>query len=687
MTRLSSPRVRRAPLFGALGGALLIVGMAPVWAQNISPASQTPAIPPAPTSAFTSPINAGVQAVGPNFKLQPGDVLSVQVANHPDMSAQAVAVAANGKLNLPVVGTLTAEGKTLGEVSSQITRAYATQLKRPQVSVTLVSSVARQLIVRGAVSRPGPIDVRNDLRLSEVIANVGGLSSDGAALTGDEVTATLVRPGGVTKTLDLDAAFSEPQSAANMVLRAGDIVNISARPQVQVALAGTGVTPSVVKIRLSRLQSQVRVSDVLKSGGSLRGTPEQTKGSLVHQGKQVELNVPALFDGSDPKADLLVRNGDLLTFNTIEVKKINVSVVSLDGSVAKPGNYTFDNDASALRTLVEAGSFTEKVKPDQVSVSVNRNGQIIPVNVERAALNPQFDIPLQNQDIVYAAFNPAPKVQLLGSVAKPDTYRLKEGAHLLEALNAAGGLTLTPQQSSIRILRTQENGQQTLLTADATRLYAMSDLTQNATLKDGDVVSVSDTRHGGIASIAGEVTNPGSYELGTGEGLAELLLKAGGTKQTAALTKVTITSRNGTQRMIDASALANGNKADIPLQEGDFVSVGTNPASVTVMGAVNKPDIYSIPENGTLTLGRAVLLAGGPIANAKLKQVVVVHRLANNKTETQVVDINNLRNGVLNIDYPLRDGDVVFIPDGRKPQSALSQLSSVLGVATLITRF
>ncbi|RYX82641.1 polysaccharide export protein, partial [bacterium] len=352
----SSPaRARRAPLLAVLGGAFLVAGSVPIWAQTTPDGSSSGV--PAPAPAFSAPAIGNVQAVGPNFKLQPGDVLAVQVANHPEMSAATVAVSANGKLNLPVVGALTAQGKTIGQVSTEITRAYSTQLKRPQVSVTLVSSVARQLVVRGTVAKPGPIDVRNDLRLSEVIAAAGGLMVDGVAISGNEAQATLVRGKATARPLDLGAALSVPQSPANLVLKAGDVINVTARALVSVALAGDGVAPSVVKIRLSSAQPQVRVNDVLKAGGSLKSKPEQTRGFLLRNGQKTPLDVNALFNGGNPAADLVLQSGDQLNFETIEIKKIDVSVVSLDGSVKLPGNFTFENEASALRTLVQAGGF------------------------------------------------------------------------------------------------------------------------------------------------------------------------------------------------------------------------------------------------------------------------------------------------------------------------------------------
>ncbi|BCM94354.1 hypothetical protein IAD21_06261 [Abditibacteriota bacterium] len=678
----SSPS--RASLLTVLGGALLIAGNVPIWAQTAPDGASAPV--PGPAPAFSAPVNTNVQAVGPTFKLQAGDVLAVQVANHPEMSAATVAVAANGQLNLPVVGALTAQGKTIGQVSAAIQHAYSTQLKRPQVSVTLVSSVARQLVVRGAVGKPGPVDVRNDLRLSEVIAASGGLMVDGVAITGNEAQATLVRGKMAARPLDLGMALAVPQSPANLTLKAGDVINVTARPLVSVALAGDGVAPSVVKIRLSAAQPQVRVSDVLKAGGSLKSKPEQTKGFLLRHDQKTELDVNALFNGGNPNADLLLQSGDQLNFEIVETKKIDVSVVSFDGSVKTPGTYSFENDASALRTLVQAGGFASDIRPDQVAVSVQRGGRIIPVDVERAVLNPQYDVPLENKDVVFAAYNPAPRVRLLGSVTKPELYRLKENATILDAITTAGGLLLPPAQTTIRIVRTTSEGKQIGITVDATRLFGMTDLSQNVKLLDGDLVFIGESRRGRQVYISGEVTTPGALELGESDGLTELLLKAGGPKPSAALSKLSVTSRGGTQRYVDASSIVNGGKVAIPLEEGDYVNVPRNEATVTVMGAVAKPDNYTIPENQVLTIGNAILQAGGTAFNAKLQEVAVVHRLNDGTTKVEVVPLDKVPNGVLTIDYPLHDRDVVYVPQGRVSKSLLSKLTSTLGPIGLVAR-
>ncbi|RYX81261.1 hypothetical protein EON83_24750 [bacterium] len=306
--------------------------------------------------------------------------------------------------------------------------------------------------------------------------------------------------------------------------------------------------------------------------------------------------------------------------------------------------------------------------------------------MERAALNPQYDVPLENKDVVFAAFNPAPRVRLLGSVAKPELYRLKENATILDAITTAGGLTLAPAQTTLRVVRTTKEGKQISITVDATRLFGVTDLSQNVKLQDGDLIFAGESRTGRQVYISGEVTTPGALELGEGDGLSELLLKAGGPKPTAAMSKLSVTSRGGTQRMVDATSISKGGKLDVVLEEGDYVVVPRNEATVTVLGAVGKPDNYTIPENQTLTLGNALIQAGGTVTNAKLKEVAVVHRLNDGTTKTEIVPIDKVGEGVLTIDYPLRNGDVVWVPQGRVTQSALSKLSSSLGVIGLVSR-
>src|ERR1700726_2446208 len=83
-------------------------------------------------------------------RLTPGDVIKLSFTATPDMN-QTQRIRADGKVSLPLVGEVTAAGKTLGEFQSELIRLYEAQLKNAEVVVTLDSAVA-QVVVSGARS-------------------------------------------------------------------------------------------------------------------------------------------------------------------------------------------------------------------------------------------------------------------------------------------------------------------------------------------------------------------------------------------------------------------------------------------------------------------------------------------------------------------------------------------------------
>lgn len=67
--------------------------------------------------------------------------------------------------------------------------------------------------------------------------------------------------------------------------------------------------------------------------------------------------------------------------------------------------------------------------------------------------------------------------------------------------------------------------------------------------------------------------------------------------------------------------------------------------------------------------------------------MAIVHRLDNGTTETEIVSIADISKGVLSIDRPLRNRDVVFVPDaGPGKPSTMSQVTSGLGLLGLVGR-
>jgi len=92
--------------------------------------------------------------------------------------------------------------------------------------------------------------------------------------------------------------------------------------------------------------------------------------------------------------------------------------------------------------------------------------------------------------------------------------------------------------------------------------------------------------------------------------------------------------------------------------------VETPGAPVFVGGAVSRPGAYYI--NGRHGSLEAVQLAGGFTTEARMNEVVLIRRNAQDRPMLRTVDLRSLLDGGMNHpDVPLAPGDVVFVPRNR----------------------
>ena len=640
-------------------------------AQNKPNAPALPA--PASASALLAAPVVTTGLRGEQFVLGPDDVIAVTVANHPEMSADALPISPSGRVALPVVGPLRVAGKTLAQAQNAILAAYKTQLRAPKVSVTLTRARPRQATVLGAVARPGAVDLQPGWRVSEVLAAAGGL----AEIVPEDARATLKHLGKAPLQLDLATIYRAPENAANPSVAVGDVLSVVALPLVNVTLNGDVGKPGPQSSRTAPT-----LLAAIGRAGDLKFSPADTEVSLLRAGKIMPLDVAAAIDAPAGPANIALQDNDLLSFQAV---RLNVNVISDENLIKLPGNIQLEGRSTFTRAISSAGGLT--VPMEQVQASVRRGNRIIPVDIARALYEPSADIALQNNDVILLKPLDGPRVQVTGAVKSPGSYTLKEGTKVMEAvLGQADGLSVAPDQAAISILRTLRGGRQIALNVDAERLWRGQDLSQNVTLTDRDVVLVNPVASRSVL-VSGEVTTPGAYELQTGDGLAELLARAGGPTQLARLSQVTILHRGGPMETVDLTNVGTGQVPDIKLQNGDSVSLTKNPNQVLVINAVNKPGYIAIPEGGKLTLGDALLRAGGTERGAKTSEIALLRQVPISAehpdgVSTRRVPFNELKNGNLanTILLDLQPGDVVYVPEGKISQTGLQRATQALSL-------
>ena len=271
-------------------------------------------------------------------------------------------------------------------------------------------------------------------------------------------------------------------------------------------------------------------------------------------------------------------------------------------------------------------------------------------------------------------------ISVLGEVKNPGIYPLTGRVDVLKAISAASGLTDKAGLVNATIIR--EN--QETLPVDLEKLFLQNDLTQNYTLESGDSLYIPKAFAITNISIAGEVNSPGLYSLEGKVDILKAISACRGVTEKANLKDAIITKMDNNTIPVDLEKLflQNDLSQNYTLESGDSLFVPLSlENNIYVLGQVNSPGLYPIKDECTVV--KAITLAGGYTANARLKSCVVIRRFPRDeeglKMQTitlndvkiirekyeQVIEINLikiLKDGELDQNIVLQPRDIVFIP-------------------------
>lgn len=166
-----------APMFIqyiALGLALIVLsGCAAVR-------TPVPGVVPAGNSPLSGP------ALGdpfPDYLIGPQDVLNVNVFREPDLSLEEVRIDSSGRFEMPLIGKVDANNKTLDALSAELNQRLGERyLVEPNVTVNLVEVNSKRITLEGEFDSPGVYNLAGKTDLLSAIA-IGGGPDEFAKLT------------------------------------------------------------------------------------------------------------------------------------------------------------------------------------------------------------------------------------------------------------------------------------------------------------------------------------------------------------------------------------------------------------------------------------------------------------------------------------------------------------------------
>lgn len=237
-----------------------IVPVAPGPFQNVPPGETPPPVPPLgyPNQPPTDLNPADPFTV---YRLGPGDSVVILVERFPDLSTQAT-VSLEGKISVPLIGTLTVTGLTLEEVQELVRTRLNRFVIDPQVRVSLGGLRASQVTLVGEVVRPGYYPVAPGSQLSAVLLAAGGTTAI-ADLRAVVVRRTLVDGSMIEQRVDLFTPLQNGQALPTLRLQDGDAVVI---PRLEVGTEQTYDRTLVARSTLAQAQINIRVLSYPSNG-------------------------------------------------------------------------------------------------------------------------------------------------------------------------------------------------------------------------------------------------------------------------------------------------------------------------------------------------------------------------------------------------------------------------------------
>jgi len=177
---------------------------------------------PACRSTLTGPwppIEAAVQ----EYRIGPGDLIRVAVFGNNDLSSR-VTVRPDGRMTLPLLGEVSVTGKTVNDVTREITEGYRRFVQDARVAVIIEEVHSYRVFVLGKVTRPGEFEARTPLTITQAMALAGGTTR------GANVDAIVVlRRGATGRDERYEVSLTDildGHTQQNFTLRTGDTIMV-----------------------------------------------------------------------------------------------------------------------------------------------------------------------------------------------------------------------------------------------------------------------------------------------------------------------------------------------------------------------------------------------------------------------------------------------------------------------------
>lgn len=385
--------------------------------------------------------------------------------------------------------------------------------------------------------------------------------------------------------------------------------------------------------------------------GSLRNVQVTRNGKTV-----AKVDVYDFIMKGKTQDDIRLQEGDVIIVPAYE------ALVQISGNVKRPMKFEMKKNETLATLINYAGGFSADAYTRSLRV-VRQNGEEYEINTVKEIDYSAY--PMRNGDVVTAEAilnRFTNKLEVRGAVYRPGIYQLNGEINTVRALvNEAKGLMGDAFTNRAVLQREREDLTTEIISVDVRSI--MAGTSPDIPLQKNDILyipSIHDLEDRGDVAIFGEVAKPDSYSYSDNMTLEDLIIRAGGLRESASTVRVDVSRRIKDPKSTVSTdsigqmftfALKDGFVIDgeqgFTLQPYDQVFVRRSPGyqaqqNVQVTGEVIFGGTYAMTTTEE-RLSDLVKKAGGATPKAYLHGAKLI-RVANDEEKKRMRDVINLMN-------------------------------------------
>ena len=476
-----------------------------------------------------------------NYKLGPGDEVIIDIWGTNQNTIRQT-ISPDGFINIEGIGLVYLTGMKVKEADSymrrQLNKIYSVDGEGAQSEIKLTLGAIRtiQVNVMGEVAAPGTYFLSSLSTVYHALYRAGGFSDLGSVRDIE-----LIRDGKKKADIDIYDFIIKGQSSEDVTLQEGDIILV---PTYESLVSAYG---KVKRPMIYEMKEGETVKDLIAYAGGFTGNAYKGNVNLERKNGR-EYQVLTVMEDEYPS--FAVMDGDVMTVGTMIDRYENR--LEIKGAVYRPGTYQYSD---RIRTVKQLVAIADGLKGDAFTNRAIIQRELPDYTIETVSFDLKKvlsgeapDVELKPNDILTISsiheLEDVGFITVYGEVATPGSFVFAKNTTLEDIIMQAGGLLESASTVKVDVSRRLKDSHATEATDTLSRLYTFE--IKDGFVVDGDAdfilepydnVYVRRSPSYNIQNhvrVEGEILFPGTYALAQKNSrLSDLVKQAGGASEWA----------------------------------------------------------------------------------------------------------------------------------------------------------